>query len=317
MTINEILDFHFDKEEFVNSAKHIVRQETKNIIERNVKQLEKLLERLIAEAEEGEFKAPQTQTLKAIYEEFMKTAPQGLECLKDAFSQTRKIRNLSWALTCEDSKRPSIILSDYLSTALQLLDSKWKDGYIHGLIIALLDKWTYLHSSRYNKNGDILRKFIDKKRSSYDGEGKRLELLKQNIHYLTSADSPTALAKRLANYSIEDGIKFFGLKESALTYSYFEALALSYVEICDKKYLLGNKISDILQFLSKHSSRDTSKKVISMIIRVCSEYELSNKEELKTQAFTLIGDPANNYEWSAWTGANDEEKQQLRKAQDK
>ena len=196
--------------------------------------------------------------------------------------------------------------SDDYALLISLYDESWNNKYLHGFIYFLLNKWSEIE---YNSQLKVFKDYILVRLSGYDGNKPRLLKIKENITYLNDGRA-TKFGKMLKinNISILLAPTIFGLKESAITYSYFSKVIQTYYHKDFENY------NDLDEVLSRHSSTDTSKIVLSDKINyVNKEGLIPQIVEIKTLALKHIGDPATKSRWGA-IGLDDDTKEKIKEA---
>lgn len=230
---------------------------------------------------------------------------------------TREVRALSHCLNYTESKLTTIFSnSNELSKALEIIGYNWKDIYVLNLLNCYLNNW---HSGN-SESSKILHDFLSNKLSSYQGDRKVINSIKENFKYFDPNNGDLKLGNEMAikSISIKNVMTYLSLPESWISYPYFENVIVSYFE--KKKDNLPYVLDDIIETLRQHSLNEkgtkSNKKVISKIIIQSSKSEfLALQDHVKDIAFNLIGDPAIVGNWS-YSRATEIEYNEIHKARE-
>lgn len=303
-----LLRFNFDAVQFGNHGTSVVSHDTKERIGRALKKIQK-----IVEVAQHPIKKPSTDE-PHIYRAFMRAARLGVEAIREEFDTIRKVRKLSYSLGYQEGSLLPIVRSQFLASALQIIESFWRYSMFLGLFDTLLKNWNYLN----NSNGDLLRSLIIRKIDLYDGRRKLLKNIKNFRHFFIGNNSHAQLGSSLVNKNIElkSVCEYIGMSPHMINYGYFGGVAAAFTHTVLRKSQFNIEIIDISEFLKLHKIKATSKQCFSKIIPALDN--LNNpqlQERIKLDALQLIGDPANEAYWEIWDGANEDDRIQLKKAQ--
>jgi len=230
--------------------------------------------------------------------------------LKDGVYFSRsELRTLSYSLAYSEKGAVSIFESDnQLDFALALLSSSWKPGFIIGLINCYMLNW----DTTLRKSHAQLFRFISDKFLEYQGNRAILLAFKANWKYFEAPGGDLKLGIDMAvnNHKITEVTEFLSLPNSWINFPYFSNVIIAYYEA--KQRNLFEFISDIELILISHNSNKTSKRVISKIIIYCNSDQFAAKRNLiKNLAIKFIGDPENAALWMVFSGATENEKNDL------
>jgi len=303
-----LIRFKFDATQFGKHGMSVVSNDTKERVGRALKKIQK-----IAKIAQDPIKKDSPDE-PHIYRAFMRSAPLGAQAIREEFNTIRKVRKLSYSLSYQEGSLPPIVRSQFLPSALQIIESFWRYSMFLGLFDSLLKNWNNLN----NSNGDLLRSLIIGKIELYDGRRKLLKNIKKFRHFFIGNNSHAQLGSSLVNENIElkSVCEYIGMSPHMINYCYFGGVAAAFTHIVLRKSQFNDELIDISEFLKLHRNKATSKKCFSKIIPALDNLNsLQLQERIKIDALELIGDPANEAYWEIWDGANEYDKIQLKKAQ--
>ena len=243
----KLLQFDFDASAFARLAPQTtIRQQTLGI-------LKKIVER----HGDGIQPATNPEDIRQIYLLFIKASQSGR--VRSEFDTLSRVRKLAWTLTYSENGLPRIVDAPQLHDALQLIEDRFSISALLGVFDALLQTWD-------RSNSGILRTFIRKHLTDYDGRRKFVQKLKANRAWYCEANSATQLAANLLRSQIKlsDVWSYLELPDHTHRYPYFGAVAMEYVSI--RKSRNPETVADVVEFVEKHNDDKTSRAILSKLI---------------------------------------------------
>jgi hypothetical protein len=268
-----------------------------------------------------------------IYRRFMEAVQNGKRGCLEAFVSSRDKKKLISVLTYTPSKknspentrpdeRPIAGAPFFLNTALDIIADGLRVSRFRVLCMAYLHYWSEFPPPAK----DILSKWIKDKnkelRASYN-KNKRLLALEENERFLFSGLSgPSDLSKELWKRGKDTVMAFFEAKEGYapdsslpffLTFAnardfLFEAFLLSLRDPQNKR----DSKKDFLRIIEDNAASKlfTPDHVLRALVEYVDFEEL--KERIKNLALRSIGDPKEPSKWKEWTGASEQDKENVK-----
>jgi hypothetical protein len=214
------------------------------------------------------------------------------------FSTVSKVKKLIWVL---DSKvklfETSIIENGMLTTALELIDTKFSTSMYSGLIHVLFSNWLDPRIER-------LRKYVNKKLINETDKKPKIIFFQDNIEFILKQDGP----ERWANSTFKKGIfnleTFFSSNQYLdilRSTDYFKIFAISlYEKLIDNNSLNSRELwSQFIPYSLNNFEISITKYLISYeIFKFRSILKTHNyRDKIKNDAFKIIGDPAISANW--------------------
>ena len=190
-----------------------------------------------------------------------------------------------------------------LSDALRLIENRFCISALLGVFDALLQAWD-------RPNAGLLRTFVKKHLTDYDGSRKFVQKLKANMAWYCEENSPTKLVMSLLRSQVKlpDVWSYLELPDHTHSYRYFGAVAEAFVSL--NRHLDREAVADIVNFFGKHKDDKTRRAVLSKIIE---KLRINASEDLRqpVQSYVLRkwGDPRITGGEVRWRGVSDEAKQ--------
>lgn len=306
--INDILNWHFNPNDFKYSAEHFIELKTQNQIIENISSLNQLSDRLPDASTK-----PEQKLIRDVYLLFQQNH-DNISNLKSVFSK-REVRCLIWALDYNYQANSNVILfSNELIIAISLIESYWKDSFIIAFWHLVLKNWRKLHL--YPEQQKFVFNLLSLKAKNYTKNRKDISKIASNIELFVSTESPILYAKKLRqeNIYLGDCHMLLNQREQILTYSYFEQVAFHYLDKIENERYDGGFITSIYDFLQKQNKKETALKICSKIIN--DEIFNWNLEIIKTRTISLIDDPIKEFQWKH-SNLNVSEQQDVEKARRK
>ena len=245
----KLLQFNFDASTFARSAPPItINQQALGIL----KDIKK---------RHGDGMQPATnpEDIRQIYHLFIHASQSWPERLRTEFDSLKRTRQLAWTLTYSENGRPRIVDTPQLPDALQLIEDRFSISALLGVFDTLLQTWD-------RPNSGILRTFIKKHLTDYDGRRKFVLKLKANSAWYSEANSAIQLAMNLmrSQVKLSDVWSYLELRDHTHHYPYFGAVATAYVSINRPRDPVA--VADVVEFVEKHNNDKTSRAILSKLI---------------------------------------------------
>ncbi len=267
----KLLQFNFDADEFARRALRPIEIPTERFA---------ILEEIMKDHDGKGNGPPNQETLREIYRIFINTPPGNL---RNEFNTLRRIRQLAWALTYSEDGLPRIVDIPQLKDALQLIENRFRVSALRGVFKTLLEAWDSPNANM------LLRAFVKKHLKDYDGKQKFFQKLKTNMRWYCEANSAIQLAMELfrSKKKLSDVWSFLELPDYVNTYSYFGAVAMAYVSICnlhDKAF-----VEDVVEFVKEYNNDTINRAILSKLI-----------EQLGNNASEGLRQPIQSYVLQKW-----------------
>lgn len=303
-SIHEILQFNFSPSSFKQSAEKIIPKPLNLLNDHRVDKLNKLTE----EVGISSFIFNGNNLIPQIVRKFKKSISY------ETNFDRKELRTLTYSFNHTEYNIPEIFqIQSELSSALDLLDSNWRDSFLLGLIDCLLRNW----ETKHKESLLLLENFINNKIDNYTGNRTALISFKSNKKYFNIKNGALVLGDTIArlNRPIQEATKILGVPESWINYTYFSKVIVTYYERNKTKII--DEIDNLNDILQKHNNSITNKRLISkIIIQVKGAEFLSIQDKVKKIAFTYVGDPSSISEWNSFENATETEKNELSEARD-
>jgi hypothetical protein len=302
-SVNDILEFNFSETAFRQSAEYIVPNTLVYLRDIRIDKLKKISE----EAGVAEFVFTPNKLIPQVFKKFKYSIIN-----VDISFDRRELRTLTYSLSYSEIGQSSILSNEKeIHYALLLLNSKWRDSFLIGIIDCYLNNWETENRESLNK----LAEFIDEKIKSYNGNRNTINAFKINFKYFDLKNGDLLLGNELAlkNTPINEATKFLSLPESWFAHSYFSKVFVAYYD--KKQNELSNLINDFESALENHRKSNTNKRIVSKFILQANKPEYTAlQDRVKNLAFKLIGDPENKSLWSDFNNATEKEKTDIANA---
>ncbi len=269
----KILKFDFNAEEFARRAPQSNKPDKKNL---------DALRGIAEKHGNADYKLPNQEDRRQIYDLFVQASQSGGSYQE--FNTSKRIRQLSWALTFSENKQPRIVdTPQLLKDALQLIENRFRTSSLLGVFYALIQAWDT------TLNAKLLREFVKKHLIEYNGTRKSVLKLKRNMNRYCEEDSTTQLAVELlrSDRKLADVWSFLELPDYTHGYRYFGAVAEAFVS-CNRN-IDKDILADVINFLEKHNNDQTSRSVLSTLI-----------EQLGFEASDTLRAPVQSYALKQW-----------------
>ena len=190
-----------------------------------------------------------------------------------------------------------------LSDALQLIENRFRISALPGVFNALLQAWN-------TSNAGILRPFVKKHLTDYNGSRKFVQKLKTNMPWYCEENGTTQLALNLlrSRVKLSDVWSTLELPDHMHSYPYFGAVAEAHISL--NRRTDRETVTDVIDFVEKHNNDKTSRAVLSKLIENLG-YDASEHLRQPVQSYALRewGDPRIAGGDVRWRDVPDEAKQ--------
>ena len=303
LTANDLLEFHFTPSAFQHKAQKIIPSFLNTQFDLRIDKLNEITNELGTAA----FSCNSKNFIPHVFKKF-KYSHQNNEVYFDR----RELRTLTYSLSYTESGKSSIFNNEEETNyALQLINSKWRDSFIIGIIDCYLNNW----ETENRTSLIILSEFISNKLKSYNGNRSILNSFKKNIKYFNIKNGDLVFGNELAlkNVIIQDAAKVLSLPENWFMYPYFSKVMVAYYD--KKQSELPSLIDDFEKALDFHKNSVTNKRLLSKFIIQANKPEFAYlQDKVKNLALKYIGDPENKSVWADFHLASEKEKLDLTKA---
>ena len=246
----KILEFDFNVDAFARRAPQPSKPSQQNL---------DILKGIVEKHGNVDYKLPDRVDRHQIYHLFIQASQDGK--LHQEFDDSKRIRQLTWVLTFSEKNQPRIVDTPLLHDALKLIEERFRISNLPGIFNALLQAWD-------TPNASMLRAFIKKHLTDYNGSRKFARELKTNMKWYCEENSATQLATELlrANKKLSDTWSFLELErhEDTHRYRYFGAIAEAFISL--NKNINRDVLADVSNFLERHNNDQTSRSVLSGVI---------------------------------------------------
>jgi len=307
--INEILNWSFTPSMLTSNADRIINTETKQSIKASIKKINKISEKSVIG-----LTTVNNLLLKDVYILFLNNKDKKYNDLLSLFTK-RDARLLVLALDYhpETGELP-ILFSKNLSTALKIINDRWRDSFIIALWHILLKNWTILLKNKKQK--EYLITLLKKKSEEYSGTRKEIQKIISSSDLILNSNSPSIYAQRMINenISIDKANELINQRELILGYEYFSEVSFNYINILTDKNINEKTLLDIYSFINKHNSKRNTLIACSQII---NENKFNAYEKtIKEKSIELIADPIKKHLW-VYSGLSGREEEYVESARKK
>ena len=302
-SIQDILQFHFSPTTLKQSAQKIIPITLNSLNEHRIDKLHKISEEVGANS----FSFSGNNLIPQVFRKFKSSI--GIEIRN---FERRELRTLTYSLTYSEKNLETIFSNENdLKIALEAMETNWRDSFLSGLIDCLLSNW----ETKHEKSLEQLGQFITKKLDNYKGNRNTLNSFKNNKRFFNTKNGSEILGYELAlkNINLSFLPKYLGVPEKWISYDYFSKSIVAYYQKKESKII--EIFDDLNNVLKSHQSgnqtgsndiKKTAKRLISKIIIQANQPQFATlQDRLKKIAFTLIGDPSNMSNWTAFENATD------------
>lgn len=287
--VKKILGFDFNANAFARRAPRPI-----NISKQNLA----ILKEIVEKHGDTEHKQPEPEELRQIYHLFRGTHPSKFRA---EFDTLKRVRRLAWALTYSENQLPRIVDTPQLRDALGLIEERFRISALLGVFDALLQAWETTPNTR------ILREFVKRHTSNYDGSRKFVQKLKANLAWYCEADGARTLARTLSNSQkkLSDVWSFLELPDHMHSYRYFGEVAKEYVSL--NSHPSNAYVADVVAFVKQHNRDATRRDVLStLIVQLGSDADENLRQPLQSYVLREWQDPRMTGADVRWRGVSNE-----------
>lgn len=281
-------DFHLQ-------ASHAVDHQTELAINRNMRTLRDIEERMMSEKSVN-------VSLQTIDEIIMKVIENAKANNGDMnIWSIRELRIVSYYLMKLQGN-----MNAY-KYALGLLDANWRDMFFNGLSFYCLDTWNMIEPELRILTCELLTK----KLGQYNGNNKKYMVMKNHADLFDEV-GPLRMSALLSQkkQDVIDAPNYFCNKESTISQSYYSDVIINFLET--------NKIIDlgyVEEIFGIHSNDRTKKLVFAdLVARVDALGDELKRTQLCKFANRILGDITLASTWAPFVGATAKDAQKLKKA---
>lgn len=298
--VNDILRFHFSFSDFKNWSNKVIPITIQSQLELRIGELSLIREKL----GNSSFQFNEEKLIPGVFRKFKNSFKNNIKNF-----DYRELRTLTYSLSYRENDMPSIFSNENeLKFALNLLELKWRDSFLMGLIDCFMNNW----DTKNQKSLEQIEQFGAKKLESYTGNRSTLVSFKNNKRFFNTKNGDLILGDTIAklNKPIQEATKILGVPASWFNYPYFSKVIVTYYE--RNKNKIADEIDNLNDVLQKHNSSITSKRLISKIIIQANQPQfVTVQDKIKKIAFTQIGDPSNISNWTTLEFATETEKVEI------
>lgn len=266
-----LLNINFDKESFIKRSQQVFTITEQRLLNNSKSTLNNIVKTYLS----TELAQPQHIDNKKLIEKTRNISKEIADKGKDLgilIEQTftmSELRKLSYALF-EFNEEDTLF-----NTAVNILNYRWRDQYLRGMLFVLLNYWLSLKTHLKSKLSLIIQ---DKLKNHYSGNSKSFLLIKANVKYIDSTSGAYQLAATSINSNLEPFKipQLIGLEQSSTTFSYFDEVFSAYytrkihnISTQNTEENSLNLIKGIDEILDYTSSQYISKVIIpTLVIKV-------------------------------------------------
>lgn len=295
---------------FPDTSVRVISKETESRILRASERLKFIAETL------GRIEPMHAVNPGETYRQFLKVVANGREAVLHEFDTYRKVRRLAYSLSYAEGQTGRIVENQqWLETALHCIDNQFAYGMIPGIFDTLLQHWSH-------PNARLLRTLLEAKLSSYSGRRRDLLGIQKNLDFYKSENSAVLFGAKLVGEGrkLPEAWDILQLSDHMRRYEYLSQVASAYARFAVRGTFHVPDLTSIVEFLKVHepdaSKRDTSKRVLApIIVKAKSTNDSQLQEEIKNVALERIGDPENDGKWYPWNNASQQDRDELKSAQ--
>ena len=282
-------------QDFYVQADNIVDHQTELAINRNMRTLKNIEERMMADKSVS---VPQ-QTIDEIIKKVIQNAKENNKDM--SIWSIRELRIVSYYLMkLQDSEGT-------YEYALSLLNTNWKDMFFNGLSFYCLNTWNMIDPELRALTCELLTK----KLKAYTDNNKKYIAMKNHADLFDEA-GPRRLCALLSHKKqyIEEAPSYFNNKPATISQSYYSDVIVNFFET--------NKIIDLdrVESIFKLHNNDRTKKLLfaDLVFRINNSYDELKRTQLCKFANRILGDITLSSTWAPFVGATEQDVQKLRKA---
>lgn len=284
-------------QDFPLKANNVVDHQTDLAINRSVRSLKEIEERLMSDKS---VKVSQ-QTIDDIMQKVIDYAKANNQDM--SMWSIRELRIVSYYLMKLQGNDEAYIY------ALKLLENNWRDMFFNGLSFYCLDTWTLIDPQLRVCTCELLRN----KLLAYQNGNKKYMVMKNHANLFDEAGplrmSAMILQKKI---DVKDAPSLFCNKSSTINQSYYSDVIVNY---CNANRIMDiGLIEDIFEV---HNLERTKKLVLADLVqRVNNNGDEVKRTQLCKFVNRILGDVTLSVTWAPFLGATDSDAKKLRRAKD-
>jgi len=308
--IKEILGIDLDNNVIFKNPSNLITSPTLQTFNRSKRKLKEI------ENKSDSFSVPRNFDPGEIYDAFIEITTNRQTTLSSYFNTNTKIRKLCSSLDYWEGGRKSILKSDLFHEAIILISNQFRNSWFSILVYLLLKHWISIPPS----NKKVLIQFLRTQIAYYKGKNALIVNVKDNLNYFIDDQAASSLASSILynKWKLSELGSQLDLPTSYLQSEFFSEVAELVTDgICRQNVDdITSYLEDLNHFLEIHNNDLTIKKCyVKIIIHVSEGYGNEVIDNVKSEAFRLIGDPAIESKWYPWNN-EPETKTQISKARD-
>ncbi len=287
------LDRSFLKE-FSIQANRIDDSQTERIVRKNIRKLEEIETRSLANES---LNIPKYSVDEVLYKISLSARHNDTDIDKWT---TRDLRILSYYLMRFQDD------DDVYKYSLTLLDLKWKNLYFNGLVFYVLNSWNMIKPDLRKRTCQLI---INKLRG-YSDTNRKFLLYKNHANLFEEA-GPIRMATLLTSkqQDVREAPLILGNKKLSLAQSYYSDVIVKYVEKNDVS------LDYLAEIFEKHKLNRTQKLVFANLVEQADRTGDAYKQtQLSNFINRTLGDVTLPATWAPFPGATEEEAQRLKHA---
>ena len=287
------LDRSFLKE-FSIQANRIDDSQTERIVRQNIRKLEEIETRSLANEC---LNIPKYSVDEVLYKISLSARHHDTDIDKWT---TRDLRILSYYLMRFQDD------DDVYKYALTLLDLKWKNLFFNGLVFYVLNSWNMIKPDLRKSTCQL----IINKLHGYNDTNRKFLLYKDHANLFEEA-GPIRMATLLTSkqQDVREAPLILGNKKMSLAQSYYSDVIVKYVEKNDVS------LDYIAEIFEKHKVNRTQKLVFANLVEQADRTGDAYKQtQLSNYINRTLGDVTLPATWAPFPGATEEEALKLKKA---
>lgn len=284
-------------QDFPLKANNLVDHQTELVINRSVRSLKEVEERMMSDKSIKESQ----QTIDGVMQKVINYAEANNPDI--AIWSIRELRIISYYLMNLQGNAKAYIY------ALSLLESNWRDIFFNGLSFYCLDTWNMIDPQLRIYTCELLRN----KLIAYKDANKKYLVMKNHANLFDEA-GPLRMSAIISQkkLDIKDAPSLFSNKPSTINQSYYSDVIVYY---CNVKHIVDLDMIDAI--FDVHNLERTKKLVLADLAeRVNTNGDEVKRTQLCKFANRILGDVTLSSTWAPFFGATEQDAKKLRRAKD-
>lgn len=282
-------------QDFPLKANHIVDHQTELAINRTVRSLKEIEERMMSDKSVN----VSQQSIDEVIQKIINNAKVNNQDI--SIWSIRELRIVSYYQMKLQGN------DDAYKYALMLLESNWRDMFFNGLSFYCLENWNMIDPQLRILTCDLLRK----KLSSYQDANKKYIAMKNHVNLFDEA-GPLRMSALISQkkQDLKDAPSYFGNKPSTINQSYYSDVIVNY---CNANRIIDLDIVESI--FETHNLERTKKLVLADLVDRFNNYgDEIGRTKLCKFANRMLGDVTLGSTWAPFLGATDNDAKKLKKA---